>query len=71
MSKKNILKTLDNSSYVSIVIGAVLVLFFEIFAKNIKTYNSAGKNAVKIVIWNNKKRKKSLTHGAKSAILFS
>ena len=33
MSKKNILKTLDNSSYVSIVLGAVLVLFFEIFAK--------------------------------------
>ena len=33
MSKKNILKTLDNSSYVSIVIGAVLVLLFEIFAK--------------------------------------
>ena len=33
MSKKNMLKTLDNSSYVSIVIGAVLVLFFEIFAK--------------------------------------
>lgn len=33
MSKKNILKTLDNASYVSIVLGAVLVLFFELFAK--------------------------------------
>lgn len=33
MSKKNILKTLDYASYVSIVIGAILVLFFEIFAK--------------------------------------
>ena len=33
MSKKNILKTLDNASYVSIVLGAILVLFFEIFAE--------------------------------------
>ena len=33
MTKKNILKTLDNASYVSIVLGAVLVLVFELFAK--------------------------------------
>lgn len=32
MSKKNMLKTLDNSSYFSIVTGAVFVLLFEIFA---------------------------------------
>ena len=33
MSKKNLLKVLDNSSYVSIVCGALLILLFEIFAK--------------------------------------
>lgn len=33
MSKKQLLKTLDNSSYFSIIAGAILVLFFEIFAK--------------------------------------
>ena len=32
MTKKNLLKTLDYASYVSVVLGAVLVLFFEIFA---------------------------------------
>ena len=32
MSKKNILKILDYASYVSIVLGAMLVLFFEFFA---------------------------------------
>ena len=32
MSKKNMLKTLDHSSYFSIVTGAVFVLLFEIFA---------------------------------------
>ena len=32
MSNKNMLKTLDNASYVSILAGAILVLFFEIFA---------------------------------------
>lgn len=33
MSKKQLLKTLDSSSYSSIIAGAILVLFFEIFAK--------------------------------------
>ena len=33
MNKKNLLKILDNSSYTSIVAGAVLILLFEIFAK--------------------------------------
>ena len=33
MSKKNLLKVLDNSSYVSIVCGALLILLFEFFAK--------------------------------------
>ena len=33
MTKKNILKVLDNSSYVSILFGAILILMFEIFAK--------------------------------------
>lgn len=32
MSKKDILKTLDNSSYVSLIAGAVLVLLFEFTA---------------------------------------
>lgn len=32
MSKKDMLKTLDNSSYVSLIAGAVLVLFFEFTA---------------------------------------
>ena len=33
MSKKNLLKVLDNSSYVSIFCGALLILLFEFFAK--------------------------------------
>ncbi len=33
MNKRNLLKVLDNSSYTSIVAGAVLILLFEIFAK--------------------------------------
>lgn len=33
MTKKNILKVLDNASYTSIVAGAFLILLFEIFAK--------------------------------------
>ena len=33
MNKKNLLKVLDNSSYTSIIIGACLILLFEIFAK--------------------------------------
>ena len=32
MSKKDMLKTLDNSSYVSLIAGAVMVLFFEFSA---------------------------------------
>lgn len=32
MSKKNILKTIDNSAYVSLLAGAVLVLVFEFTA---------------------------------------
>lgn len=33
MNKKNMLKTLDTASYVSLVIGAILVLVFEFTAK--------------------------------------
>ena len=32
MSKRNLLKTLDYASYVSILTGAILILFFEFFA---------------------------------------